>query len=867
MVYFLEQAMLAGLVAVGIPIIIHLLNRQRATIVDWGAMRFLLESLTMRRRRIMIEEIILMALRCLVIALLVLAMAQPYMPSRTNIPWAPVLPALLVAAMLVGIAAAVWSSRRLRWILLGVAGVLFLFALGTSAIEAAFQEKQWSLASGERDVAILIDGSASTTIPVDGRRNFDRAVEEARSIIAACRPADAISLILAGPVPRPVVPNPITDRDELLQALHDLRPSGGSMRVIDALGAAATSLAEGHNPAKKIVLLTDGQNVGWDGRNEARWKFLASGLQALPTTPQVVCRTFPLPDTLRNAAVGAVRFSRKVVGTDRPVGIEVAIRNTGTSLVEPVSVELVIDGVSVARQDTGEMDPQAGEDVHFDHRFLDPGPHCVTARVLADDELPLDNEATRVVPVVDELPVLIVEGDPSPRPLDGAAAFIEIALAPVNEDEETVPLPETDEENLDEADDVPDLEPAPPALGNLVAPHVVPAPDIDTVDDFSPFSVVVLAGVPRLPAETADRLARYVSEGGGLLIVPGQHIVPAFYHTWQTEAGRPMVPARLSVRRELPDAPARISLRTLSHPTLVLLADAANSDAERALIKTYWTLEVNEKDAGVAVGGRLDTGDAVLAERSVGEGLVLMTAMALDRRAGNLPSLKCYVPLVHELAYYLAAPTLGQVNVRPGSEFVMELPATSDDATRRADEFADLSPTVVGPHDQSYLADLDAMPKGLRVGFPQTYEPGLYRLTLPTVLAEAFDVPAAPKGGYPFVVVDDAEEGRLVPLTDADLAAPSKHLDLFRATSTDHLLEAVTGDVPGEELWKYLALSLLVGLLAEIGLARWIAGQRHMHSIETVSFGPEMPDAETFRAHAKQMLGEANPDSGRAPHA
>jgi len=102
---FLNWAMLAGLVAVAIPIIIHLLNRQRATIVDWGAMRFLLQSLTMRRRRIMLEEIILLALRCLVVALLVLAMARPFLPTRTTIPWATVLPALLVAAVLIGMRA------------------------------------------------------------------------------------------------------------------------------------------------------------------------------------------------------------------------------------------------------------------------------------------------------------------------------------------------------------------------------------------------------------------------------------------------------------------------------------------------------------------------------------------------------------------------------------------------------------------------------------------------------------------------------------------------------------------------------------------------------------------------------------------
>jgi len=857
---FLNWAMLAGLAAVAIPIIIHLLNRHRATIVDWGAMRFLLDSLTMRRRRIMLEEIILLALRCLVVALLALAMARPFLPTRTTIPWATVLPALLVAAMLIGVAAAVWSSRRARFALLGVAGLLVLFALGTSALEAAFQEQQWSLAGGERDVAILIDGSASMTVPVDGERNFDRAVREAQAILASCRPADAVSIILAGPVPRPVIPNPITDRDELLQALHDLQPSGGSMHVVDAIDAAATSLAEGHNPAKKIVLLTDGQAVGWDGRNEARWKFLASGLAALPSEAQVVCRTFPLPQTLRNVAVGSVRFSRKIVGTDRPVGIEATIFNTGTTDVEPVSVELAVDGVSLGRQDTGALNAQAAETVRFEHRFVDPGPHEALVRVLADDGLPLDNAAARAVPVTDRLPVLIVEGEPSPRPLDGAASFIEIALAPVDEDMlPTLPEPETDEAEDEEAT-LPTNE---PALGNLVEPRLVAAPDIEAVDSFDPFGLVILAGVPRLPADTARRLARYVSDGGGLLIVPGPNTVPEFYRNWTTESGRPMAPARLGQKRSMTEAPAHIGLKTLSHPALALLADAPRSDADRALIETYWTLQVDEKDASVRVGGRLDTGDPLLVERRVGNGYVLMTAMPLQRRASNLPSLKCYVPLVHELAYYLAAPTLAELNVRPGSEFTMELAATTPKGLEQADTFADLSAQVLGPREQRLLADLDPTPKGIRVGFAQTYEPGLYRLTLPAALGEAFAVPPAPETGLPFVVLDDADEGRLAPLTDADLSAATKHVNLFRTDSTDRVLEAVTGDVPGEELWKYLALAAVVCLLAEVGLTRWIATQRRMHAVDTVSFGPEMPDAQAFRAHAEEMLAGATEDSAR----
>ena len=843
---FLNLAMLTGLVAVAIPIIIHLLNRQRATIVDWGAMRFLLESLTHRSRRILIEEIILMALRCLVVALLILAMARPFMPARTTIPWALVLPTMLIAAILAGVAAAMWQSARTRWILLGVAAVLALSAIGASVIENVLQQREWSLSGGERDVAILIDASTSMTIPVDGKPNFERAIEEAQAVIRACRPADSISILLAGPVPRPVVPNPIADREELAQALHDLAATGGSMRVLDSLGAAATSLAKGTNPAKKIVLITDGQSVGWDTQHEARWKFLGAGLNAFRTPPQIVCRTLDLPQQLSNAAVGDIRVSRKVVGTDRPVRIDVTIMNTGTTPVAPLTVELLVDGASAARQDAGEMLPDAAETVRFDYRFSKSGPHLVTARVLSEDEMPSDNEATRVLPVIDKLPVLIVEGSPSTRPLDGAAAFVEIALTPIDEEEENK-KPDPDKKKPD----------AEPALGQLVAPTVVAAPDIASVTDFGRYSLVILANVSRLPQATGAKLVRFVQAGGGLLIIPGDKVVPEFYGTWTSEGGQPFIPAGLARRRSLPDAPAHLGLKTLSHPALALMRDTTQSDVERAVITAFWTLDVDEKDQAVRVGGLLDTGEPLLVERRVGKGYVLMTSMSLDRRESNLPSLKCFVPLVHELAYYLAAPALAQTNVPPGSEFVMELPAKSPGAAKQAEALAKTPAEVLTPGNRRVPAALAATPNGMRVTFAGTYEPGLYRLTVPQKVGQDFLVPPAATAagkGFPFVVLGDAEEGRLTPLTDAELEAAGTHVDLFHARNTARLIEAVTGSVPGEELWKYLAVALLVGLLAEVGLARWIATQRRMHMIDTVSFGTDAVDVKTFRQRARSLL-------------
>jgi len=862
---FLNWAMLAGLAAVAIPILIHLLNRQKATVVDWGAMRFLLESLTSRSRRILIEEIILMVLRCLVMALLVMAMARPFLPSRTTIPWALVLPTILAAVILVGIAAAMWSHVRARWGLLAAAAGLAFIAIGASIIENVMQGRQWSFSGGERDVAILIDGSTSMTVPVDGQTNFKRAVAEARAVIQACRPADAISILLAGPVARPVVANPTADRDDLENALRTLVPAGGSMRVVDSLGAAAASLAEGQNPAKKIVLITDGQAIGWDARNEARWNFLASGLKGVTSPTQIVCRTLSLPKAFRNAAVTDVRFSRKVVGTDRSVRIEVTATNTGSTPLEAMSVELSIDGTSVGRQDAAQMLPGAAETVRFDHRFDKPGPHVVSAQVLSEDEMPTDNTAVRVLPVIDKLPVLIVEGDPSTRPLDGAGSFVEIALTPTEDESESKPEPTAPAKaSGTAADKTADKAPAdsekPPAdteLGALVEPTVVAATDIASVTDFARYNLIIMANVPKLPQAAASKLVRYVQDGGGVLMVLGDKALPTFYNGWTSEGGQPFVPAALKNRRALAESPAHFGIKTFSHPALELMKEATQSDADRAVITAFWSLDVDQKDRAVRAGGLFDTGEPLLVERQVGRGFVLMTAMSLDRRDSNLPSLKCFVPLVHELAYYLAAPALAQANVRPGAEFVMELPARNAEAARKAADYARLTGEVVTPTGRHLAAALAAAGDGLRLSFSGTYEPGLYRVSVPAAIRQQFQVPAGEKG-IPLAVVDDAEEGRMAALTPADLEAVAKQVDFFQANSTNEMVAAVTGTVPGEELWKYLAIALLVALLAEIGLTRWIALQRRMHIIETVAFGPQAVDVQTFRERAKRLLAASS---------
>src|SRR5438067_12548022 len=61
--------LVAGVALISAPIIIHLINRMRFKRIRWAAMEFLLKAQKRTRRRLIIEQMLLLMLRCLMIAL------------------------------------------------------------------------------------------------------------------------------------------------------------------------------------------------------------------------------------------------------------------------------------------------------------------------------------------------------------------------------------------------------------------------------------------------------------------------------------------------------------------------------------------------------------------------------------------------------------------------------------------------------------------------------------------------------------------------------------------------------------------------------------------------------------------------------
>mgnify|MGYP000719331483 CR=1 FL=1 len=74
---FLAPTNLFFLTLAGLPILIHLLSRRRWRVIRWAAMEFLLRAMRKQRRRLRLENFLLILLRTAAIVCLIVACAQP----------------------------------------------------------------------------------------------------------------------------------------------------------------------------------------------------------------------------------------------------------------------------------------------------------------------------------------------------------------------------------------------------------------------------------------------------------------------------------------------------------------------------------------------------------------------------------------------------------------------------------------------------------------------------------------------------------------------------------------------------------------------------------------------------------------------
>ncbi len=195
---FLSGELLAFLGALGLPILVHLLNLRRRRTRDIPTLRFLLEIESTRLRRVKLTRWLLLLLRMLLLAALVLAFARP---------------------LLKGAAA-------------------FLPRGGES-----------------RALVLLLDDSASSRLPSNGAATvWDRVRQAALERLDALGPKDQVWLLSLSRPDEPQGPMPA---DAARVRLGQWKAGWGRAQVDKALAQCLAALEEAPPLGRQLVLLSD----------------------------------------------------------------------------------------------------------------------------------------------------------------------------------------------------------------------------------------------------------------------------------------------------------------------------------------------------------------------------------------------------------------------------------------------------------------------------------------------------------------------------------------------------------------------------------------------------------------------------------
>ena len=374
---FLNSIMLFGTAAVAVPIIIHLLNRRKFKKVTWAAMKFIKLSVEQNQRRMQLEDLLLLLLRCALLALLAFALARP--------------------------------------------------ALKTSGTDVLGQTKVTAV--------VVLDNSYSMDLRgLDKKSAFQKARAAAKEAINAMPSGSYASVLLASDLVQEK--DSIISPTRALSQAHDVidraKVSHHATDLYPAVDRAVEILKGRAALRKEIYIITDGQASGWQQQGEIR-KLIEGNRDDIRVYILRVGEATPPA----NYAITGLDVASGLTPVDHPLRFDVTVANHAAQSATNMIVGLYLDGGKnpVDKVMIPSVKAGATRTVPLYARFTKVGYHSVRASFDQPerfDSLEADNQNLLVVRAVREVRVLLVDGDTEARdPREHESYFLKLALAPV----------------------------------------------------------------------------------------------------------------------------------------------------------------------------------------------------------------------------------------------------------------------------------------------------------------------------------------------------------------------------------------------------------------------------------------------------
>jgi hypothetical protein len=277
---FLNPAVLIGLLAASIPVIIHLLNLRKLKRIDFSTLSFLKELQKNKIRKIKIKQWFLLALRVMIILMLVLAFSRPALRGTT------------------------------------IAG----------------------MASSAKTTAVFIlDDTFSMSVIGNKGSYFNNARETIKQLLGELQEGDEAALILVSEKQSEI--KATTNLTELSKRVDDAGISYASGYIHDAVARGAGIISESQNFNKEIYLLSDLQ----ENRIAAR-QSLSDFSEIFNENVKFYLINFSGERSIYNLAVTDFKLQTQIFEKDKPVSFDVTLANYSNEDVDDAVISLFMNG-------------------------------------------------------------------------------------------------------------------------------------------------------------------------------------------------------------------------------------------------------------------------------------------------------------------------------------------------------------------------------------------------------------------------------------------------------------------------------------------------------------------------------------------
>jgi hypothetical protein len=643
--------------------------------------------------------------------------------------------------------------RIKQWLLLA----LRTLAIAALVIAFARPTMESSLpgfgSQGRSSTAVVFDNSASMMLR-DGNGAY---LEQARNIGVGLadeiQPGDELHFI-------PTVSSGATSVAHLTSSsarasIMNASVQGGEMRLTEAIRQAAAQLENSSNPNREIHVLTDLQKSTFS--------------DSLDTKIADDIRVFLIPiggQSHENIAITDVQIVSRILSPGQVVRLQARVENYGERAVSDLVISLFLEGERVAQ---ATVDLGAGEIATVPIAVTPRSTGWLNGRLeIQDAEYENDDTRSLTLFIPEERKLLLVTGSTA------ESSYLNLALSSEMTDDRV----QFDVTAIDET-----------ALASIA---------------LGQFDTVVLNGLTDLSSGEQSSLVQYVTNGGGLLIFPGDDSVIGDYNALLSGFGAGSVQAVEG--SDNPDVSVAVFDRVDHEHALFegMLDAAAQEDGPQLEQPDIFRMMPYRPGAADEQTIIRMSGDRVfMQEIRAGQGNAILFTVAPNLEWTDFPVRGLFVPLLFRSVYYLSsAGSVSGENFPEGSPAQLRLAGLDEDASIR----------VLSEDGTVYLPDLRRVQGGLLASIEGGYlEAGIYDVTLDDAVIRKFSVhPDRLESRLETFSVEEALES-----LSESIGGQVVTVDLSDAQG-DQLRDRLRSARTGVELWNVFLVLALFCLLAEM---------------------------------------------------